>query len=73
MASPTLPVVLQVGTTPAAQIGTVEIPIVTGPASKDPSGHWQVEVQVDQDELWRRIASLLRDAADLIEKGATDG
>lgn len=68
MAKPVLPVTLQIGTTPAAQIGTVELPLKTGCASKA-AGLLSVEVHVDQDELWKRIAVVLRDAAALFEKG----
>lgn len=68
MAKPTLPVILHLGDISAAEVGTVDIPFVTGPASKDTAGQWHVEVRVDHAALRQNIADLLRSVATQFEK-----
>lgn len=72
MALAALPVSLQIGGT-TAEVGTVELPLISAPAGRDAAGLWQVNLSVDHVELRRRIADLLRSAADEFEKGPTDG
>ena len=72
MAKATLPVAIHIGTTPVG-VAHIELPIVATPAGRDAAGLWQVNVAIDHAELRRRIADILRSAADEIEKGVTDG
>lgn len=72
MAKPTVPITLQIGTI-TADVGTVELPISTGPATRA-DGVWHLPLTVDHDEFRRRVADLLRGVADEFEKGpTTDG
>jgi hypothetical protein len=73
MAKPTLPVTLHLGDITAAEVGTIDIPFITGPASEDATGQWHVEVKVDHAVLRQSLADLLRRVADEFEKGPTDG
>lgn len=73
MARPALPVTLKIGDITAAEIGTVDIPLIAGPVSKDAAGQRYAEFTVDHAEFRRRVADLLRSAAAEFEKGATDG
>ncbi|MGP3914313.1 hypothetical protein [Nonomuraea sp. 10N515B] len=72
MVKPSVSVTLQIGST-TAEIGTVDLPIVSTPAGRDAVGLWQVEFHVDHAAFRRRIADLLRSAADEFEKGPADG
>ncbi|MER7500453.1 hypothetical protein AB0L05_27725 [Nonomuraea pusilla] len=72
VAKPVLPVTLKIGDIAAAEVGTVEIPLVTGPASKDAAGRWRMELRVDHPALRRNIAILLRGVADELEGLADD-
>lgn len=73
MAKPAaVPVALQVGST-TAEIGAVDLPLVSAPAGRDAAGLWQLTFRVDHAEFRRGLADLLRKAADEIEKGVTDG
>lgn len=61
----TLPVTLTVGDT-QCEVGTVNLPLVAETTSPR-----DLAVRVDVPELRRRIADLLREAAQAIEDGAT--
>lgn len=66
-----VPVTLQVGNT-TAEIGTVELPLISTPAGRDAAGLWQVDFTIDHAEFRRGVADLLRAVADKFEKGASD-
>ncbi|GAA3172547.1 hypothetical protein [Nonomuraea roseoviolacea] len=72
MVRPALPVVLQIGGT-TAEVGSVDLPLVEGPAVRNAGGTWEIEVRVDHSELRRRIADVLRLVADEFERGPADG
>lgn len=67
-----LPVTIQIGSIP---VGTshVELPVISTPAGRDADGAWQVNIAIDHPELRRRVAAVLRAAADELDKGAADG
>lgn len=67
MAGMSLPVTLQVGET-VCEFGTIELPFTTmvvAPRS--------IAVRLDDTELRRRLAAMLREAADTLEEGPADG
>lgn len=68
---PAVPVTLQIGNT-TADIGTVELPIVSTPAGRDAAGLWHIDFRVDHAAFRRGLADLLRQAADEFEKGVSD-
>lgn len=70
VAKPTLPVVLWVGDT-AAEIGTVDLPLVAGPVTQASSGRMFANFAVDHAEFRRGLADLLRSTAHELEKGAS--
>lgn len=68
---PAVPITLQIGDT-TAEIGTVELPLISTPAGRDAAGLWRIDFRVDHAAFRRGIADLLRAVADEFEKGATD-
>lgn len=73
MARPaSVPVTLQIGSI-TAEIGTVDIPLIAGPTTRDSTGRAFANFNVDHAEFGRALADLLRSTAHDLEKGATDG
>lgn len=72
VARPALPVTLMIGDITVAEIGTVPIPLIAGPVSKDPGGQKYAEFHVDHAEFRRGVADLLRAAAAEFERGPVD-
>lgn len=65
------PVTLQTPET-SHEIGVIQVPITYRDVSRD-AGHPSVELSIDQLELRRRIADLLKVTAMHFEEGPTDG
>lgn len=67
MAAMPLPVTLKVGET-ICDVGSVNVPFTMQAVDRR-----SVSVRIDQPELRRRLAAMLREAADTLEEGAADG
>jgi hypothetical protein len=67
----TIPVMLGVSES-NAEIGRVDVPFSKRQIVRDDDGSLHLELTVDHGELRRRLAGLLREAADQFERGPLD-